>query len=118
MAPFVIFFHTGNITLDTNGHVESLKEYLDGLESSCLFRISHQVQGWPPFDHISSFRYIMAIRSPEGLELCQGFYIGANSFFFTFIFYINKVRANIIIFEINKFFILKLFNSKLKFIIS
>lgn len=55
---------------------------------------------------------------PKAGDLCQGFYIGANSFFFTLIFYINNVRAYIIIFEINKFFILKLFNSKLKFIIS
>lgn len=55
---------------------------------------------------------------PKAGICVKDFIYGENSFFFTLIFYINNVRAYIIIFEITKFFILKLFNSKLKFIIS
>lgn len=67
MAPFVIFFHTGNITLDTKVHVESLKEYLDGLVGyNELRKKASKSKHGPLFDHTSSYRYVMDIRSPGG----------------------------------------------------
>ena len=118
MAPFVIFFHTGNITLDTKVHVESLKEYLDGLVGYNELRKKASKSKYGPKG--ISYRYTPDIRSPGGRGVVSRIFMDFIILIFlqNTLFYINNVRAYIIIFEINKFFILKLFNSKLKFIIS
>ena len=89
MAIFVIFFHTGNIQLDTKVHVESLKEYLDGLESSCLFMISHQVQGWP-FLIILHTGMLWIYEVPKAWICVKDFLGFYNSHFFTKYFILHK----------------------------
>lgn len=74
MAPFVIFFHTGNITLDTKVHVESLKEYLDGLVGYNELRKKASKSKHGPLLiilHHTGMLWIYEVL--EAGELCQGF---------------------------------------------